>query len=218
MMSGAKTNDDNPDSGRSSWLPASILIAEDDLLIARGVRDLVTDLGIRVVGLAQNGEKAIELALETRPDAALVDIRMPVMDGIEAAQRMWTEMSVPSVLLTAYGAEEFVHRAAGVPVFGYVIKPPTSENLRSALCVGWANARARIAVDAAAADLRRTLEHRKLTERAKWRLVEVAGMSEPDAHLALQRAARSARKPLVEIAEQVIAAEDPLAAVRVPPH
>jgi response regulator NasT len=139
------------------------------------------------------------------------------MDGIEAAQRMWTELSIPSILLTAYGAEEFVRRAAGIPVFGYVLKPPTAENLRSAMCVGWANARARFAVDAAAADLRRTLEHRKLTEQAKWRLVEFAGMSEPDAHLALQRAARTARKPLVEIAEQVIAADDPIAIVRVTP-
>jgi response regulator NasT len=216
MMSGEIPIPKAADGGQSGWLPESVLIAEDDLLIARSVRDLVAELGVRVVGMAQNGAKALELAAETKPQAALVDIRMPVMDGIEAAERLWSEMGIPSILLTAYGAEEFVRRAAGIPVFGYVLKPPTAENLRSALCVGWANARARMALQAAEADLRRTLEHRKLTERAKWRLVEVAGMSEPDAHLALQRAARSARKPLVEIAEQVIAAEDPVAAVRVP--
>ncbi len=209
-------NTGSTENGRMSWLPESVLIAEDDLLIARSVRDLVAGLGVKVVGMAQNGVKAIELATEMCPKAALVDIRMPEMDGIQAAERLWTDMGIPSILLTAYGAEEFVQRAANAPVFGYVLKPPTADNLRSAMCVGWANAQKRIESESAAADLRRTLEHRKLTERAKWRLVEVGGLSEPDAHLALQRAARSARRPLVEIAQQVITADDPAGVVRVP--
>jgi len=192
-----------------------VLIAEDDLLIARSVRDLVTDLGVRVVGLAPNGEKALELAAAERPDAAIVDIRMPVLDGIDAAERLWNEHGIPSILLTAYGAEEFVRRAAKTPVFGYVLKPPTAENLRAALSVGWTNALKRLETDSAIADLRRTLDHRKLTERAKWRLVERGRLTEPEAHLALQRAARSSRRPLVEIAQAVLDSEDPLAAVRV---
>ncbi len=215
-MPEAMTNPGTSENGRTSWLPDSVLIAEDDLLIARSVRDLVVSLGVKVVGMAQNGVKALELATEMRPSAALVDIRMPEMDGIEAAERLWVDLGIPSILLTAYGAEEFVRRAANAPVFGYVLKPPTAENLRSAMCVGWANAQKRIESESAAADLRRTLEHRKMTERAKWRLVEIGGLSEPDAHLALQRAARTARKPLIDIAQQVIEADDPASVVRVP--
>jgi response regulator NasT len=197
-------------------LPETVIVVEDDLLIAKSVSDIVTKLGVRVLGMAQNGEKAVQVASDAKPAAAIVDIRMPGIDGIETARRLWEEHRIPSILLTAYGAEEFVQRASGVPVFGYVLKPPTEENIRASLAVGWANAQKRKRADEEAADLRRTLEHRKLTEKAKWRLVDAGRMTEPEAHLALQRAARSTRRPLTEIAQRVIDAQDPLAALRVP--
>jgi len=169
-----------------------------------------------VVGVAQNGERALQVVDETKPAAAIVDVRMPGIDGVETAKRLWNEHRIPSVMLTAYGAEEFVRRAADVPVFGYVLKPPSPENLRAALTVGWANAMQLLDGDAEIANLRRTLDHRKLTERAKWRLVERTGMSEPEAHLSLQRAARSTRRSLAEIAQHIIDSEDPMEALRVP--
>lgn len=198
------------------WLPSSVMIVEDDLLVARSVRDMASGLGVQVLGMAQNGERALQMVVETQPEAAIVDIRMPGIDGIETATRLWRDHGVPAILLTAYGASDYVERAVGAPVFGYVLKPATAESLRAALGVGWANAQRQRETDGAVADLRRTLEHRKLTERAKWRLVDAGRMTEPDAHLALQRVARSTRRSLVEVAQSVIDAEDPLAALRLP--
>lgn len=197
-------------------LPETVIVVEDDLLIAKSVSDIVTTLGVRVLGLAQNGERAVQIASDAKPAAAIVDIRMPGVDGIETARRLWDEHRIPAILLTAYGAEDFAQRASGVPVFGYVMKPPTQESIRASLAVGWANAQMRRRAEEEAADLRRTLEHRKLTERAKWRLVDAGRMTEPEAHLAIQRAARSTRRPLTEIAQRIIDAQDPLEALRVP--
>lgn len=177
---------------------------------------MLETLGIRVVGLASNGKKAIEIAEKTPPDAAVLDIRMPELDGIEVARVLWNTMAIPSVLLTAYGSDNYVDGAVQAQAFGYVLKPVTADGLRAALAVAWANSKRQIERDSALADLRRTLEHRKLTERAKWRLVELGAMREPDAHLMLQRAARTSRKSLAEIAQVVLDAEDPVAVLRTP--
>lgn len=210
---GASQNDPSGVSA-TSGLPESVLIIEDDLLIAQSVRDLVSGMGVRVVGLAQSGEKGLEMARGHRPAAAIVDIRMPGPDGIETAKALWEEMRIPSVLLTAYGSDNFVQRAAATPVFGYLLKPPSAESVYAALSVGWANACRRMEDDHVVTDLRRTLDQRKVTEKAKWRLVEQSGITEPEAHLALQRAARSSRRTLAEVSQAVINAEDPLSVVR----
>lgn len=197
-----------------SDLPESVLVAEDDMLIARSVRDMLESMNIRVVGLAPNGVKALEIAEKTPPDAAVLDIRMPELDGIEVAKTLWANKRIPSVLLTAYGSDHYINGAVTAHAFGYVLKPVTAEGLRAALAVAWANSRRQSERDAALTDLRRTLDHRKLTERAKWRLVELGQMREPDAHLMLQRAARTSRKSLVEIAQVVLESDDPIAVLR----
>lgn len=184
------------------------------MLIARSVREMLESMNIRVVGLAPNGVRALEIAEKTPPDAAVLDIRMPELDGIEVAKTLWTSRRIPSVLLTAYGSDEYISGAVSANAFGYVLKPVTSDGLRAALAVAWANSKRESDRDAALSDLRRTLDHRKLTERAKWRLVELGSMREPDAHLMLQRAARTSRKSLVEIAQVVLDSDDPIAVLR----
>lgn len=213
-MGSPKGTDDNAPQSVNSDLPESVLVAEDDMLIARSVREMLESMGIRVVGLAPNGAQALEIAEKTTPDAAILDIRMPEVDGIEVAKTLWAAKRIPSVLLTAYGSDEYINGAVTAQAFGYVLKPVTPEGLRAALALAWANSRRQADRDTALADLRRTLDHRKLTERAKWRLVELGAMREPDAHLLLQRAARTSRRSLAEIAQVVLESDDPVAALR----
>ena len=160
--------------GAPSDLPESVLVAEDDMLIARSVREMLEAMNIRVVGLAPNGVRALEIAEKTPPDAAVLDIRMPELDGIEVAKTLWTNRRIPSVLLTAYGSDEYISGAVSANAFGYVLKPVTSDGLRGA--------RRRVEPteresdrDAAA---RPTCAHPgpSQTDGAKWRLVELGSM------------------------------------------
>lgn len=192
--------------------PCRILVADDEHLVASGIANHVRDLGHTVVGIAPDGDVAVQNAREHRPDMALMDIRMPKMNGIDAAMLIFAELGIPSIIISAYSDEEHVnriHRHGEVSgVFGYLLKPVTREQLSVQIGV----ARQRAAVEARQGvrigQLENNLAQRRTVEQAKWVLVSKRGVTEPEAHELLQKAARDRRRPLIEIAQAVIAVGD----------
>ncbi len=193
--------------------PSRILLADDDHLVATGLASAVRSLGYEVVGPAPNGAMAVSLARTEAGgvgvDLAVLDIRMPVMSGVEAARSLWDEWSIPTVIASAYSDDEYVTQAREAGgVFGYLLKPITAESLRVAISVAWTRSVAERKQAGRIAQLEQNLRNRQVVERAKWKIVTSLGVSEPEAHSKLQRAARDQRRQLVEVAQQAIDATD----------
>jgi AmiR/NasT family two-component response regulator len=186
-----------------------ILIAEDETIIRLDLRDLLERAGHEVVAEARDGEEAVALARSHEPDVAVLDVRMPRLDGIEAAKAILDERPIPIVMLTAYGEDELVARAVEAGVFGYLVKPFREQDLVPAI----ATARARFAELAAvreeAESLADALAARKAIERAKGLLMTKEGLSESDAFARLRKASQVSGRPLKVIAEAVIDTLDP---------
>jgi len=189
-----------PDGG-----PLRILIAEDETIIRLDLRDVLERAGHEVCGEARDGEEAVALALSAAPELAILDVKMPRLDGIEAARRILTERPIPIVMLTAYGQQELVARAVEAGVFGYLVKPFRETDLLPAIHT----ARVRYAELAALRDeaesLSEALATRKVVERAKGLLMAREGLSENDAFVRLRRASQASGRPLGVVAEAVIA-------------
>jgi len=184
--------------------PSRVLIADDEHLMASGMAASLRSIGFDVAGQAADGEAACELAAHTAPDIAVLDIRMPRMDGLMAAKRLWDQFLIPSIIVSAYSDEEYVRQAEETGVYGYLLKPVSADALRVAISVGWARAVGELAKQGRIAQLEQTLVDRRIVEQAKWRLVEQSGMSESEAHAKLQKAARSTRRKLVDVANDVL--------------
>ena len=186
-----------------------ILIAEDETIIRLDLRDLLERAGHEVVAEARDGEEAVELAREHAPELAVLDVKMPRLDGIEAARRILADQAIPIVMLTAYGQDELVGRAVEAGVFGYLVKPFREQDLVPAI----AAARARHAeleeVRRQAESLADALAARKVIERAKGLLMEKESLSEADAFARLRRASQVSGRPLRVIAEAVIDTFEP---------
>ena len=187
--------------------PASsptVVIAEDEALIRLDLREMLEEEGYRVVGEAGDGERAVELVEQLRPDLVLLDVRMPVLDGISAAQRIASARIAPVVVVTAYSQREQVERARDAGAMAYVVKPFTIADLVPAIEI----ARSRFAEISAltdeVADLSERLETRKTVERAKARLQERFGMSEPESFRWIQRTAMDKRTSMREVAQLVL--------------
>jgi len=182
-----------------------ILIAEDETIIRLDLRDLLERAGHEVVAEARDGEEAVALAREHAPELAVLDVKMPRLDGIEAARRILADQAIPIVMLTAYGQDELVGRAVEAGVFGYLVKPFREHDLVPAI----AAARARHAeleeVRRQAESLADALAARKVIERAKGLLMEKEGLSEDVAFARLRSASQATGRPLRVIAEAVIA-------------
>jgi len=182
-----------------------ILIAEDETIIRLDLRDLLERAGHEVVAEARDGEEAVELAREHAPELAVLDVKMPRLDGIEAARRILADQAIPIVMLTAYGQDELVGRAVEAGVFGYLVKPFREQDLVPAI----AAARARHAeleeVRRQAESLADALAARKVIERAKGLLMEKEGITEDVAFARLRSASQATGRPLRVIAEAVIA-------------
>ncbi|MCA9294511.1 MAG: response regulator [Phycisphaerales bacterium] len=189
---------------QTSMVPGRILIADDEHLVAAGLASCVKSLGCAVVGPAADGQEAIQLAERECPDLALLDIRMPGADGIDAAAILWRESDIPCIIVTAYSDEANVTRAQHSGVFGFLLKPVTVDSLRTAIAIAWSRANDARALRNRVGQLETTLSNRKIIEQAKWRLVETQGMSEPEAHAWLQRTSRNGRRTLVDVANEVI--------------
>jgi two-component system, response regulator PdtaR len=182
-----------------------ILIAEDETIIRLDLRGLLEKAGHEVVAEARDGEEAVALARELGPELAVMDVKMPKLDGIEAARRILEEQPIPIVMLTAFGQQELVSRAVEAGVFGYLVKPFREQDVVPAIEA----ARARFAELAEVREqvdsLAEALAARKSIERAKGLLMEKESLSEADAFARLRKASQVSGRPLRVIAEAVIA-------------
>jgi two-component system, response regulator PdtaR len=182
-----------------------ILIAEDETIIRLDLRTTLEQAGFEVCAEARDGEEAVALAAAERPDLAVLDVRMPKLDGIEAAKRILAERPIPIVMLTAYGQEELVARAVEAGVFGYLVKPFREADLLPAIAAAQARHAELQALRDEAESLAEALETRKVVERAKGLLMEREGISEPEAFERLRKASQSSNRPMKVVAEAIVA-------------
>jgi two-component system, response regulator PdtaR len=183
-----------------------ILIAEDETLIRLDLKGMLESAGLEVCAEARDGVEAVELADSESPDLAVLDVKMPRLDGIEAARRILDERPMPIVIVSAFTERSLVRRAAEAGVYGYLAKPFREEDLLPAI----ATARARFdqlsAVREQVDSLADALAARKAIERAKGLLMENQGLSEQDAFVRLRRASQTSGRPMRVIAEAIIEA------------
>ena len=182
-----------------------ILIAEDETIIRLDLRGALEAAGFEVCADARDGEEAVRLATETKPDLAVLDVKMPKLDGIEAARRILDERPIPIVMVTAYGERELVARAVEAGVFGYLVKPFRETDLLPAIETARARHEELSALREEADSLAEALAARKAIERAKGLLMEREGLSEADAFARLRRASQLSGKPLKVVAEALVA-------------
>jgi response regulator NasT len=183
-----------------------VLIAEDETIIRLDLKGQLEAFGYRVCGEARDGEEAVDLARSTEPDVVLLDVKMPVLDGIHAARRIMQERSVPILLLTAYTDEKLVRRAADAGVFAYLVKPFSANELIPAIETAVARHEELAALREEVATLGDALAARKSIERAKGLLMEREGMTEGDAFARLRRASQVSGQSLKVIADAIVAA------------
>jgi response regulator NasT len=181
-----------------------VVIAEDEALIRLDLRELLEEEGYEVVGEAGNGADAVALVVEHAPDLVILDVAMPVMDGISAAEQIARDRRAAVLILTAYAQRDLVERARAAGALAYLVKPFTAGDLIPAVEIAISRHHELLALEAEVAELAEQLETRKLVERAKGLLQERMGMSEPDAFRWIQRAAMDKRTSMRAVAELVL--------------
>jgi response regulator NasT len=185
--------------------PRRVLIAEDEALIRLDLKEMLEEEGYLVVGEAADGQQAIDLARELGPDLVILDIKMPVLDGISAAERIVADTIAPVVMLTAFSQRELVERAVDAGAMAYLVKPFGKGDLLPAIEVAVSRHAELRALTAEVADLGDRLETRKVLDRAKGRLQSERGMTEPEAFRWIQKAAMDRRESMRAVAETVLA-------------
>jgi response regulator NasT len=182
-----------------------ILVAEDEALIRMDLVEMLQEAGYDVVAQATNGEEAIALAIEHQPDLAILDVKMPVLDGISAAEKIIS--IAPVLMLTAFSQRELVDRARDAGVMAYVVKPFTIGDLVPAIEIAISRHTQMKSLAEEVADLHERLETRKVIDRAKGILMKALNLSEPEAFSWIQRAAMDRRLTMKEVAHAVISPE-----------
>ena len=180
-----------------------IVVAEDESLIRMDIVETLKDQGFDVVGEAGDGLKAIELAKELKPDLMVMDIKMPDMDGLSAAEQI-AKLRIPVVFLTAFNQQELVSRASEVGAMAFLVKPFSPEDLLPAIEVALSRFQQLTQLESEVSDLTERLETRKLVERAKGVLGVQMGLSEPDAFRWIQKAAMDRRIGMVDVARTIL--------------
>lgn len=186
----------------------TVLVAEDEALIRMDLVELLTELGYEVVGQVADGQAAVDRARELRPDVVFLDVAMPRRDGLSAAEEIIGEGLAPVVMVTAFSEQETVRRAADAGVLGYLVKPFGRSDLPPAIEVAVARWEQMRELAAQVTGLRERQEARDVVERAKRRLQEDAGLTEPEAFALLRRSAMDGRITLAEAAVLVLAGTD----------
>ena len=181
-----------------------VVIAEDEALIRLDLAEMLAEEGYDVVGQAADGEQAVALVEQLRPDLAVFDVKMPRLDGISAAQRVARQRIAPVVMLTAFSQRELVERARDAGAMAYVVKPFTKADLVPAIEMAASRFAETAALEAEVADLSDRLATRKAVDRAKGILQRQLGVSEADAFRWVQKTAMDLRRPMRDIAEGVI--------------
>ena len=179
------------------------IVAEDEALIRMDVVETLRDAGFEIVGEAGNGAKAVELALELRPDVVVMDVKMPEMDGITAAERIAKDSAAPVVLLTAFSQTELVERARDVGAMAYLVKPFTPADLIPAVEIAISRYEQITALEDEISDLQERFETRKHVDRAKGLLQAKLGMTEPEAFRWIQKTSMDRRLTMREVADAV---------------
>ena len=182
-----------------------ILIADDEAVVRMDLREMLEESGYEVVGEAGDGERAVELGDEKKPDLAILDIKMPKMNGLEVAEKLM-DKGIAAIILTAYTDKEFIERAKETGVLGYLVKPFTKGSLVAAIETAMARFKELQELREEVSSLKEALEVRKLVERAKGLLMKHLGISEEDAYRYLQKRSMEYRKPMREVAEAIIIA------------
>ncbi|MFN4101988.1 MAG: ANTAR domain-containing response regulator [Pararhodobacter sp.] len=180
------------------------VVAEDEALIRMDIVETLTEGGYDVVGEAANGEEAVALALEHKPDVVVMDIKMPVMDGITAAEKIAQARVAPVVLLTAFSQTELVERARDAGAMAYVVKPFTPADLLPAVEIAASRFVEIRALESEIADINERMDTRKKVERAKGLLMEKMRLNEPEAFRWIQKTSMDRRLTMREVAEAVI--------------
>jgi response regulator NasT len=186
--------------------PTRVLIAEDDTIIRLDLRTLLESNGLEVCGEARDGIEAVELALSLEPDVIVMDVRMPRLDGMDAAMQILERRSVPIVMLTGFGHDDLVERAVEAGVFGFLAKPFHEADLVASLRTARARHAELAELKLQTMSLYELLEARKVIERAKGILMVKEGISEEEALGRLRRASQNSGRPMKTIAEAVTAA------------
>jgi AmiR/NasT family two-component response regulator len=181
-----------------------VVVAEDEVLIRLDLVEMLTEEGYDVVGQAGDGEAAVALATDLRPDLVVMDVKMPKLDGISAAEQIASDRIAPVVMLTAFSQRDLVDRASQAGAMAYVVKPFNKADLIPAIEIARARFTEIQAVEAEVADLTERLESRKAVERAKGLLQSGLGLSEAEAFRWIQKTAMDLRKSMREVAEGVI--------------
>jgi len=191
-------------SSESLSLPGTprIVVAEDEALIRMDLVEMLTESGYHVVGQASNGQEAIALVQELKPDLAILDVKMPVLDGISAAEEI-IHIS-PVLMLTAFSQKELIERARDAGVMAYVVKPFSITDLVPAMEIAMSRHKQMTSLEKEIANLHDRLETRKLIDRAKGILMTALNLTEPQAFSWIQRAAMDRRMSMKEVALAVI--------------
>ena len=180
-----------------------VVIAEDEALIRLDLKEMLEEEGYAVVAEAGDGEAAVRLAAEHRPDVVVMDVKMPRLDGISAAEQIAAARTAPVVMLTAFSQPDLVERARAAGVMAYVVKPFTKADLMPAIAVASSRYDETLALEREVADLRERLESRKLLDRAKG-VLQSQGMDEAQAFRWIQRAAMDRRTTMREVAAALV--------------
>lgn len=185
-----------------------ILIADDESLIRLDLREMLTHLGYDVIAEAGDGETAMELARKLHPDLVVMDIKMPRVDGITAAEQLTREKIAPVVLVTAYSDQGLVDRAKDAGVVGYVVKPFRETELMPVIELSLSRFEEFRSLEREVGSLKDALETRKVVERAKGVLMEVHGLRESEAFHRIRKTSMDARKSMKEVAEAILLTHD----------
>lgn len=185
-----------------------VIIADDESVIRADLREMLTNLNYLVVGEVGDGRSAVNLAREVKPDVIIMDIKMPDMDGIEAAEVLTRERIAPVLLLTAYSQRDLVDRAKEAGVVGYLVKPFREQEIVPAVEIARARFQEFSELQKQIGDLKETLETRKLVDRAKGILMDSQGLTEHEAFRKIQKMSMNTRKPMKEIAEAIVLAQE----------
>jgi response regulator NasT len=192
------------DAQETPAAPRRVVVAEDESLIRLDIVETLRDNGFDVVGEAGDGETAVRLATELRPDLVVMDVKMPQLDGISAAERLTKNHIAPVVLLTAFSQKELVERASEAGALAYVVKPFTPNDLLPAIEIALSRYQQIVTLENEVADMVERFETRKLVDRAKGLLNEKMGLSEPEAFRWIQKASMDRRLTMHDVSKAII--------------
>ncbi|WP_314172820.1 ANTAR domain-containing response regulator [Streptomyces winkii] len=203
--SGAEASGAPEESAHVPPLTTRVVIAEDEALIRMDLKEMLEEEGYSVVGEAGDGQSAVELAREHRPDLCIFDVKMPVLDGISAAEQVAEESIAPVLMLTAFSQRELVERARDAGAMAYLVKPFSKSDVVPAIEMAVSRFTELRALEKEVADLSQRLETRKLVDRAKSVLQTQYGLTEPAAFRWIQKTSMDRRLSMQQVAEAVIA-------------